>query len=319
MTCTIVEWEEGSPSLGRSVAAIGVFDGVHAGHRALIADTVALAHEHGVRSVVITFDRDPEQVVKSEANVPQLLTLADKLERIEALGVDAIVVIPFCMRLAAMAPSRFLDDVLLAVIEPLAVVVGRDFRFGTHASGTVATLESFGHEHGFGVVAHELIERDGDVVTSTRIRRLIAAGDVTRACRLLGRPHRIPGNVVHGRGEGASVLGVPTANLTPWKHAALPADGVYAGRVRLDGKTYLAAISIGLPPTFPKAVDRVEAHLIGFAGDLYGQQVTIEFETRLRDQRAFASAEELTAAMRADITAAEELLSRPGSGCGSDS
>ncbi len=316
MTCRIVEWEEGHESLGRAVAAIGVFDGVHAGHRALISDTVSLAHEHEALSVVVTFDRDPEQVVKVQAHVPQLLTLEDKLEHIERLGVDAIVVIPFCMRLAKMAPARFLDDVLLATIQPLAIVVGEDFRFGTHASGDVETLKLFGHEHGFGVVAHELIERDGDTVTSTRIRTLIAQGDVCGACRLLGRPHRVPGRVVHGRGEGGPLLGVPTANITPWKHAALPADGVYAGRVVWDSTPHPAAISIGVPPMYPKAIDKVEAHLIGFEGDIYGREVVVEFESRLREQRTFSSAQELADAIRSDISTADERAT--DSPCGSE-
>lgn len=318
MSCRIVEWEHGHPSLGRAVAAIGVFDGVHSGHRALISDTVSLAREHGALSVVVTFDRDPEQVVKVDANVPQLLTLEEKLAHIEHLGVDAIVVVPFCMRLAEMAPRRFLDDVLMTIIDPLAIVVGRDFRFGVHASGTVETLEAFGREGGFAVVPHELIERDGATVTSTRIRSLIAAGDVTSACKLLGRPHRVPGRVVHGRGEGGPLLGVPTANVTPWKHAALPADGVYVGRVTWDTHSCAAAISIGVPPMYPKAIDKVEAHLIGFEGDLYGKEVALEFESRLRGQRTFDSAQELAAAIKADISRADEIASAPGSGCRSE-
>lgn len=318
MSCTIVEWKEGHASLGRAVAAIGVFDGVHSGHRALISDTVSLAREHGALSVVVTFDRDPEQVVKVDANIPQLLTLEEKIAHIERLGVDAVVVVPFCMRLAKMTPQRFLDDVLLAAIEPLAVVIGEDFRFGTRASGTVETLKRFGHEHGFGVVAHELVERDGQVVTSTRIRALIAAGEVSSACKLLGRPHMVPGRVVHGRGEGGPLLGVPTANITPWKWAALPADGVYVGRLKWDSDSRPAAISIGVPPMYPKAVDRVEAHLIGFEGDLYGREVVLEFESRLRDQRVFSSPEELAIAIKQDISKADEISGTPGSGCGGE-
>lgn len=315
---TIVEWESGTPSLGRAVVAMGVFDGVHSGHRALIADTVSLAREHGARSVVATFDRDPEQVVKPSEHVPQLLTLEDKLDHIARLDVDAIVVIPFCMRLAEMTPQRFLDDVLLAATEPVAIVVGEDFRFGSHASGTVATLEKFGAQHGFGVVAHELIERDGQPVTATRIRTLIARGDVESACRLLGRAHRVPGRVVHGRGEGASVLGVPTANITPWAHAALPTDGVYAGRVIVNGQIYVAAISIGLPPTYPQAVDRVEVHLIDFEGDLYGQEVMVELDARLHDHEVFDSADGLATAIQNDITRVREIASSPGFPCGEE-
>ena len=318
MNTRIIEWDSECESLGRAVAAIGVFDGVHTGHRALISDTVSLAHEHDALSVIVTFDRDPEQIVMPESNVPQLLTLEDKLAHIKHLNVDAILVIPFCMRLASMTPQHFLDDVLLETLTPLAVVVGRDFRFGSHANGTVQTLQRYGKEHHFAVVAHDLVERDGTPVTSTRIRKLIAQGEVTAACRLLGRPHRVPGRVVHGRGEGKSLLGVPTANITPWSYAALPADGVYAGRIRHGNASYHAAISVGLPPTFPEATDCLEAHLIGFDGDLYDQEIVLEFEQRLRDQQPFTSTDDLTLAIRSDIEHADKITSSPNSPCGSE-
>ena len=224
-----------------------------------------------------------------------------------------VLVIPFCMRMAKMTPQQFLEDVLLHALQPLAIAVGEDFRFGQHASGTVATLKKFGAEHGFAVVAHELIERDGEPVTSTRIRTLIATGDVETAAKLLGRPHRIPGRVVHGRGVGAPVLGVPTANITPWSLAALPADGVYAGRVCVDERVYPAAISIGLPPPIPQASDKIEAHLIGFEGDLYRRELVVEVEYRLRDQTLFDSSDELAAAIHNDIAAGTRIIAVPDS------
>lgn len=291
--------------------AIGVFDGVHLGHQALLADAVARARQAEARAVVLTFDRDPDQVVTPEAAAPQLLTLDEKLEYLAASGADCVLVIPFCMRLAEMTPERFLDDVLTTAVDPIAVLVGRDFRFGSHASGTVATLERYGREHGFDVVAHELIERNGEPVTSTRIRRLVAHARIEEANALLGRAHRVTGRVAHGRGEGVSLLGVPTANVRPVAHAAVPGDGVYAGRVHVGGTVHPAAISVGVPPTFPDARDLLEAHLIDWEGDLYACDVVVEFVARLRDQTAFDSHAELSSAIRADIARAREVLGVP--------
>ena len=198
-----------------------------------------------------------------------------------------------------MAPDRFVSDVLADALQPVEVLVGRDFRFGRFASGTVETLERYGREHGFSVVAHDLVCVDGEPVTSTRIRTLVAEGDVTGANRLLGRPHRVHGTVGRGRALGRD-LGTPTANVTPVAFSALPADGVYAGSAIVGDDGFVAGISVGTPPTFPQARDYLEAHLVGFEGDLYGEHIVLEFVERLRDQRAFDTDEEL-AALRSDI------------------
>lgn len=300
MSARVIEWEAGQPSIGEAVVALGVFDGVHVGHRALIADSVARAVSLGATSCVMTFDRDPDQVLTPDRAAPQLLTLEDKLAAIDALGVETIVVVPFCRFIAEMAPDRFISDVLTDALQPLEVLVGRDFRFGRFASGTVEVLERYGREHGFSVVAHDLVCVLGEPVTSTRIRSLIAEGDVELADQLLGRPHRVRGTVVHGRAAGKD-LGTPTANVTPVKYAAIPADGVYAGSVLFDHERFVAGISVGRPPTFPSALDYLEAHLVGYEGDLYGTKVVLEFSRRLRDQRAFESEEDLAAAVREDV------------------
>jgi riboflavin kinase / FMN adenylyltransferase len=297
---TIVRWEPGTEPLGPCVVAIGVFDGVHLGHQALVRDTVALARAEHVRSAVVTFDRDPDQVVSPTTATAQLLDLDDKLSLLALQGPDVVVVVPFTDRLADTPPLVFLDQVLLQTMTPVAVAVGRDFRFGHRAEGDVDVLHRYGAEHGFDVLAHELVRDDDGPVTSTRIRRLIEAGDVAKAALLLGRPHRIRGVVVRGRGEGAE-LDVPTANLVTAPFAALPAHGVYAGRVELDGTTYPAAISVGPPPSFPEATAELEAHLIGFRGDLYGRTMSVEFLEHLRPQRRFDSAAELAAAIRDDV------------------
>jgi len=302
-----VLWTPSTPSIGPACAAVGVFDGVHIGHQALVRDAVRIAAAEGCASVVVTFDRDPDQVVTPAAAMPQLLDLTDKLDLLAGLGPDAILVIPFDAAVAAMAPLVFLDSVLLRSLDPVGVIVGYDFRFGHRAEGDVDALVRYGCDHGFTVVAHDLVGAEGKPVTSTRIRRLVAAGDVEGAARLLGRPHRVKGDVVHGRAAGAG-LRAPTANLAVAPYAALPADGVYAGRVAVDGRTYTAGISVGIPPTFPGATADFEAHLLDFTGDLYGRSVTVEFVERLRSQRAFANDDELAAAIAADLERVRAIL-----------
>ncbi len=306
MTFKTVEWEKLHEPLGEAVCAIGVFDGVHVGHQQLIRRAVDLARERGVEAFVVTFDRDPDRVVTPDSAAPQLLTLKEKLAFLEQTGADGVLVIRFCRKIAELSPERFLEDVLLDAFDPVAVVVGQDFRFGRNASGTVDTLALLGKSKGFQVVPVPLLEVDGAPVTSTRIRSLIADGDVEEASKLLGKPHRIHGPVMHGRGEGES-LGFATANVSPQPHAALPASGVYAGLVTAHEVVYPAAISVGRPPSFPEATDILEAHLIGFEGDLYHAELTVEFLERLRAQRAFTALDELTAAIASDVDTAAAL------------
>jgi riboflavin kinase/FMN adenylyltransferase len=301
-------WTPVSPSLGPAVAAIGVFDGVHIGHAALVADAVRIARMKEAAAVVVTFDRDPDQVVSPLSAAPQLTDLQDKLAFLAELGPDTVVVVPFDASIAAMAPLVFLDEVLLRAMTPLAAVVGYDFRFGHRAEGDVDTLVRYGAGHGFTVIAHELVNASGEPVTSTRIRALVATGEMEAAAALLGRPHRLRGDIVHGRGEGAA-LGAPTANVRVGPYAALPGDGVYAGRAIVNGVTYAAGISAGAPPTFPEAGATLEAHLVGFTGDIYGSDVVLEFVSRLRDLERFGSQSELAEAIRADLDRVRGIVS----------
>jgi riboflavin kinase/FMN adenylyltransferase len=188
----------------------------------------------------------------------------------------------------------------------VAVVVGHDFRFGHRAEGDVDTLVRYGADRGFAVVAHVLVRDGGEPVTSTRIRALIADGDVAGAARLLGRAHRVRGEVVRGRGEGAE-LDAPTANMEVGPFAALPGDGVYAGRVCIDGIAYTAALSVGTPPTFPEATAPLEAHVVGFRGDLYGRILSVEFVDRIREQRRFENIADLKAQIALDIHEAKRI------------
>ena len=305
----IVTWGPATDHIGACVVALGVFDGVHVGHQALVADAVSLAESEGACSVVLTFDRDPDQVVSPTTAMPQLLDLEDKLALLADQGAGVVLVVPFTPRLAAMSPLTFLDEVLLATMSPVAVAVGRDFRFGHRAEGDVDVLTRYGAAHGFRVLAHDLVSDDGGPITSTRIRHLVHSGDVAQAAALLGRPHRVRGLVVHGRGAGAAI-GFATANLAIDPYAALPAPGVYAGRATIGDTTYPAAISVGRPPTFPEAHDDFEVHAVGYLGDLYGRALAIEFLARLRDQRAFDDAESLAEAVASDIERVREIVSR---------
>lgn len=308
----IITFRSGMPTLGSAVVAIGVFDGVHLGHQMLVKDAIGLARTSDARAVVLTFDRDPDRVVMPDKAAPQLLELEDKVRLLAELGPDIVLVVPFDTAVAAMTPEAFIDHVLLASVTPIAVAVGHDFRFGTRASGDIGTLQDSGRVHGFTVRSHDLLQADGAPVTSTRIRAMLAQGDVGGATRLLGRRHFVTGRVTRGRGAGHE-LGVPTANVMTHSWTALPADGVYAGRARVGDTWHDCAVSVGLPPTFPGASDLLEAHLIDYdEPDLYGETLTVEFVGRVRDQRRFSAREELTAAITADIKTVRELLESGG-------
>jgi riboflavin kinase/FMN adenylyltransferase len=311
MTACIVNWQPGTEPLGSAVAAIGVFDGVHLGHQELLRDTVADARARGVRAVAVTFDRDPDQIVSPTTAARQLLTLVDKLGAISRTGVDAVVIVPFTHELSQLPPEAFLQDVLLAALTPIAVHVGSDFRFGKKAAGDVFTLRHAGAKYGFEVVPHELVISGGTPVTSTRIRALVAAGDIAQATALLGGHPEVAGIVHRGRGQGAS-LGFPTANVVPLHYAAMPADGVYAGRAVLtDGSRWIAAVSVGSAPMFPQATDTLEVHLIDFQGDLYGQAITVKFFERLRDQHTYGTLDELKAAIAEDVARTLQIAGLP--------
>lgn len=296
----ILVHKPGIHDIGPAAVAIGVFDGVHLGHQALVSDTIALAQRRGTSSCVLTFDRDPDQVVSPDHAAPQLTTLDDKLALLSGLYPDVILVVPFDPVVAAMTPDEFVTGVLKDASDPVACVVGYDFRFGARASGDANTLRELGQTHGFDVVTHPLIHIARKPITSTRIRGLVSTGQVAEARLLLGRPHRLRGTVVAGRGVGRE-LGAPTANIDVDAAFALPAPGVYSGRAQVSGAAYAAAISVGPAPSFPGATCRLEAHLLDFSGDIYGQPIMVEFVEHLRAQRAFSSETELAAAIAADI------------------
>ena len=299
------------PGPGTAVT-IGAYDGVHLGHRALLADLSRRAAAAGLTTVVVTFDRHPAYVVRPESAPKQLTSLEQKLELLADAGIERTEVIPFDEARADESAEDFVQEVLVDQLGARLVVVGEDFHFGHGRKGNVELLQRLGAEHGFEVVGVGLTGDGAEAVSSTRIRALLAAGEVEQAARLLGRHHEVRGPVVRGDGRGGPDLGFPTANLAVADDIALPADGVYAGHYRRpDGGVHRAAINVGRRPTFYEpgtAPVLVEAHLLGFDGELYGEPARVSFAHRLRDEQRFDSVEELVAQMRADVAATERVL-----------
>jgi riboflavin kinase / FMN adenylyltransferase len=297
----------------RAVVTIGAYDGVHLGHLAVIAQVKALAADLADRSVVLTFDRHPATVVRPESAPPILTDEAQRLELLGATGIDATVVLPFDQDQANERPESFIERVLVRALRARMIVVGRDFHFGRHRSGHVDLLEKFGRIHDFEVRPIELVARaDGvdEPVSSTAIRRALAGGDVTRAAAMLGRPYEVRGSVVMGDQRGRQ-LGFPTANIAVPNSICLPADGVYAGWFeRVDGSVHACAINIGRRPTFYEHADSslLEAHLLDFDGDLYGERSRVRFGHFLRSERKFDGIEAIVAQLGRDVQHARELL-----------
>ena len=286
--------------------AFGNFDGVHVGHRALIAHLRAAADRLGGPLLVLTFDPHPLAVLRPERTPPAIDTLAGRLAHLAALGVDACFVLNFDRALAAVPAAVFAHEWLCQRLCARAFAVGPDVHFGRDRAGGVALLEAAaaavaGHVERFGGVEH-----GGARVSSSRVRRTIAAGDVVEAEGLLARPFCLHGTVVHGDARGRT-LGFPTANLEV-RGQVVPAPGIYAASAVVAGKSHAAAVSIGTRPTFDGSGLRIEAHLIDFEGDVYGMQLDLHFLARLRDEARFADVAALTEQIRADVVRARDVV-----------
>ncbi|MGH9183994.1 MAG: bifunctional riboflavin kinase/FAD synthetase [Acidimicrobiales bacterium] len=297
---------------GGTVVTIGVFDGVHRGHQFVLDQVRRRAAELGAASAVVTFDRHPATVVRP-ATAPLLLTdLAQRLELLDALGIDVALVIPFDEARAREPAEAFVTGVLVGRLGARAVVVGADFHFGHRRRGDVALLMAMGAAHGFEVHGLDLVPGGAGGISSTAIRSALARGDLETATELLGRPHQVRGVVVRGDARGRR-LGYPTANVAVPAEVCLPGDGIYAGwYARPDGTDHRAAISLGRRPTFhPDASASVlEAHLLDFAGDLVGEAARVRFVARLRDEERYDTVEELVAQTGRDVEAARAALDR---------
>jgi riboflavin kinase/FMN adenylyltransferase len=269
--------------------ALGTFDGVHLGHREVLCGADA----------VVTFDPHPMSVLAPGRVPPQLTTMARRAQLIGGLGIDELVLVPFDRETAGQSAEDFVDEVLVGRLDARGLRVGENFRFGRDARGTAAMLAA---DPRFETTVVPVLRRDGDTVSSTRVRELVARGAVDEAAELLDSPFALSGEVEHGEKRGRE-LGYPTANLTPPEGHALPAHGVYACRANLaDGSVRAAAVSIGIRPQFESVLGvLVEAYLLDFEGDLYGQELELEFLQRLRGEQRFDGIEELIAQIERDV------------------
>ncbi|PRI10226.1 bifunctional riboflavin kinase/FAD synthetase [Leucobacter massiliensis] len=294
---------------GGSSVAVGKFDGLHRGHQAILRTALGLAEREGLSSVVLTFANNPLSVLRPERCPLPLMSREQRLEAFAAAGVDVCVMLEFDEALAAIPADRFVTEVLVARLRARHVVMGADFRFGHGGAGDGALLREMGARHGFAADVLRLVE-DGDAgqVSSSRVRAAVLAGEVDAAARMLGRPPAVRGTVVHGDARGRE-LGFPTANLGEGIEGLVPGEGVYAGWVVLGSERLPAAISVGANVTFdPEGELRVEAYVLDFDRDIYGERIEVQFARRLRGMVRFDSLDGLLAQMRADVDETRALL-----------
>ena len=298
----------------RTVATIGVFDGVHLGHQRLIGETVCLARERDAASLAIVFHPRPREVLRPELPPDYLSPLDERLDAIGRLGVDLVARLRFDAGVAALSAEEFVG-VLVERYHLAGLCVGPDFALGRNRAGTVDYLRALGERRGFTVATVDPLTVGGQVVSSTAIRRLLAEGEVGEAAALLGRPFALSGEVVRGFGRGRTI-GLPTANVAIGEKLAVPANGVYAVRCALDSATGAAlslpgVANIGHRPTFDSGVRSLEVHLLDFAGDLYGTKLRVVFVARLRSETRFGSPDAFLEQIGRDIAGARVLLGEP--------
>jgi riboflavin kinase/FMN adenylyltransferase len=297
-----------------AAVAVGVFDGLHLGHRQLLERAVAHSREGGGRCVVVSFDPHPDLVLARDFQaVPPLTPLPEKRERLESMGVDELVVLPFTRELAAMSPESFVDERLVGPHRPFALVVGENFALGRGRAGDVARLRELGRSRGFEVDAVALLEMDGAPITSSRVRGLLGEGRVAEAARLLGRHYALAGSVVAGDAIGRT-LGFPTANLRLHEEKLVPAHGIYAVWATIEGETLRrpGAMSVGVRPTFGGQTRTLEVHLLDWSGELHGRGLAVEFVDWLRPEHHFPDREALIAAVSRDVAEVRRRLAPAG-------
>ncbi|MGF1472385.1 MAG: bifunctional riboflavin kinase/FAD synthetase [Rubrobacteraceae bacterium] len=291
------------------VVALGNFDGVHLGHQKVLGRAAEVGREEGAVVVAATFDPHPQAVLRPGSE-PRLLTpLELRREVLLRYGADEVRAIRFDRNLSRKGPEDFVRDVLIGELHAGGVVVGENFRFGHKARGDTRQLRWLMGDFGGVVHAVPIREENGEQeINSTRIRELLAVGEVGPAARLLGRPYLLRGEVVAGDRRGRTI-GFPTANVVPDPRVVVPARGVYAGIVRVGAKEYAACTNVGVAPTFERGENRVEAHLLDFDGDLYGETVDVTFTGRIREEKKFAGIEELKQQIARDVEEARRLAS----------
>ena len=294
-------------------ATIGFFDGVHRGHQFVINRLKEIAKDRRMKSMIITFDQHPRQVVHADY-VPQLITSTDnKLQLLEDTGVDHVEVLHFDMQMAQLSAKDFMQHVLHDRLGVRCLLIGYDNRFGHNRAEGFDDYATYGKKMGIDVLLNTPIDIDGMRVSSSLVRRLLVTGDVSKACQCLGRPFRIIGNVVHGFEEGRK-LGFPTANIVPiCTEQLIPRTGAYAVSVSIDEDGNMPAMmNIGNNPTFQRNCQTLEAHIIGFGGDIYGHQISVDFIQRLRGEKRFESIDELMLQLHKDLNATKEIFRNNG-------
>lgn len=291
------------------VLALGNFDGVHRGHRKILDRLLRVANERGASSVVMTFDPHPPRVVRPDKAPPLLMTKAQKLEAFADAGVHGAAIVRFTPELSRWDPELFVRTVLVDWLHVAEVWVGANFLFGHERSGNFTLLRTLGQRYGFRAEKIDPVRYKEFVVSSTRIRRLVAEGRMDEAAALLGHPYYLGGTIIEGRHRGRE-LGVPTANLQT-ANELIPPHGVYATTLTIDGVVHAGITNIGVNPTFgDSTVATIETHLLRFEGNLYGRQVQLGFVQRLRDERRFDDVDGLRAQIEADRRRAERLFTR---------
>jgi riboflavin kinase/FMN adenylyltransferase len=296
--------------IGPASVTVGFFDGVHRGHQAVFRRTVDVARDRGIGAVAVTFDRHPREVFAPGTEPPLLTTLERKAALIDALDLDALVVLEFTHEFSTWSPNDFVDRVLVGGLRAEHVVVGSNFTFGHMAAGTLATLKDLGAEPGFSAEGMPLLTVGGRPVSSSSIREALRSGELSWPTEALGRRFAVDGRVIRGAGRGAR-LGWPTANLEVPGRMLLPGRGIYAGTATVDGATFAAAVSVGTNPTFGAEPVHVEAFLLDFEADVVGRPMAVEFWERLRDEERFDSPEELSRQIKEDVERTRSIVGEP--------
>ncbi len=313
MALHLIPWAAAGPDVcRRGAVTIGNFDGVHRGHQALLAELRACAQTAGGPAVALTFDPHPLRLLRPDQPMPVLTTLADRAGLLHRAGVDHVVILRTTPAMLQLRATEFYDQVLRGNLQVRALVEGANFAFGHNREGTIDTLAELCRRDGLPLAVVPPFAWLGGPVSSSRIRATLREGDVEQAADLLSRPYRVWGLVGAGAKRGRA-LGFPTANLEQIV-TLIPADGVYAVRVLRQGRRLPGAANVGPNPTFGEQVRKVEVHLLDFDGDLYGEELAVEFIARLRDTRKFAGVDELTAQLRVDVEQARRVLAPVATG-----
>jgi riboflavin kinase/FMN adenylyltransferase len=302
--------EKGNTGGRGSVIAIGTFDGIHLGHQKVLRYAIERAKEIGAVATALTFEPPPVKVLRPELAPPRISTNQQRMDWFGAVGMEAAVVLPFTKELAALSPEEFVEQILVRQLQVRAVVVGDNFRFGHKQAGDVKFLREMGMRLGFEVVVHMPVMLDGEIVSSTLVRKLVSEGDVRHAARLLGRPFELTGEVVSGTGTGRKFT-FPTLNLRA-EQELLPARGVYITRTVLEGETssHRSVTNVGMRPTFNGAALGVETHLLDYSGNFSPKRIEVRFWKRLREEKKFAGPEELKEQIGRDIARANTFFAR---------